>query len=99
MTAPATLPGFEVFTPQVKDTNWTDDAMNVLVEVAAKGEPFTAYALTQAGLRNPPSSGMWGNLFHQAAEAGYIRPAKVPFVRSQRPGRHGGVCAQWRAAA
>ena len=82
-----------------EDLDWTDDAMNVLVEVAAKGQPFTAYALTEAGLRNPPSPSMWGTLFRQAAHEGAIRPAKTPYVRSPRPGRNGGVCAQWRAAA
>ncbi|ASN20660.1 hypothetical protein [Arthrobacter sp. YN] len=82
----------------LEDRTWTDDAMDVLAQVAKRGEPFTAYALTQAGLRNPPHPSMWGTLFRHAAERGAIRPAKVPFVRSPRPGRNGGVCAQWRAA-
>lgn len=82
----------------LEDPTWVDDAMDVLTQVAKKGGPFTAYALTQAGLRNPPHANMWGPLFSRAAEAGVIRPAKVPYVRSPRPGRRGGVCAQWRAA-
>lgn len=81
----------------LEDSTWVDDAMDVLAKVAKRGEPFTAYALTEAGLRNPPSPNMWGPLFHRAAEAGVIRPAKVPHVKSPRPGRRGGICAQWRA--
>jgi len=82
-----------------EDLSWTDDAMNVLVEIAAKGQPFTAFTLTEAGLRNPPSSSMWGRLFQEAARVGHIKPAKVRYVPSPRPARKGGVCAQWRAAA
>jgi hypothetical protein len=82
-----------------EDLDWTGDAMNVLVEVAAKGQPFTAYALTEAGLRNPPISNHWGMLFREAARLGHIKPANPEYVRSPRPGRKNGICAQWKAAA
>lgn len=75
------------------------DAHNVLLEVAGKGQPFTAYSLTQAGLREPPVSNMWGTLFRQAAQLGYIKRAWPHYVPSPRPARKGGVCAQWKAAA
>jgi len=81
------------------DLDWMSDAHNVLVEVAAKGEPFTAYSLTQAGLREPPHPGQWGTLFREAARLGYIRRAWPNYIPSPRPARKGGVCAQWKAAA
>lgn len=83
----------------LEDLDWTSDAMNVLVEVAGKGEPFTAYSLTQAGLREPPHKNMWGTLFREAARLGYIRRAFPNYIPSPRPARKGGVCAQWKAAA
>lgn len=81
------------------DLDWQADAMNTLVEVAAKGEPFTAYSLTQAGLREPPHKNQWGTLFREAARLGYIRRAWPNYIPSPRPARKGGVCAQWKAAA
>jgi len=81
------------------DLDWMSDAHNVLVEVAAKGQPFTAYSLTQAGLREPPHSNMWGKLFRDAATAGHIKRAWPNYVPSPRPARKGGVCAQWKVAA
>jgi hypothetical protein len=77
------------------DLDWMADAHIKLVEVAAEGKPFTAYTLTQAGLRQPPSSAMWGTLFREAARLRLI--THRGWVPSERPGRKGGVCAQWRA--
>jgi hypothetical protein len=81
------------------DLDWMADAHNVLVEVAALGRPFTAYTLTEAGLREPPHKNCWGKLFRDAADAGHIRRAWPNYVPSPRPARKGGVCAQWKAAA
>lgn len=79
----------------LEDLEWMGDAQLVLVQVASKGEPFTAYTLTQAGLRQPPSPAMWGVLFREAARLRLI--THRGWVPSERPGRKGGVCAQWRA--
>jgi len=80
------------------DLDWMSDAHEVLVKVAAEGKPFDAYALTErAELRDPPSPAMWGKLFRQANEAGVIKV--VGFHRSRRPGRSGGACRVWQAAA
>lgn len=81
------------------DLDWMSDAHNKLVEVAGKGEPFTAFSLTQAGLREPPVANMWGTLFREAARLGHIRRAWPNYIPSPRPARKGGVCAQWKAAA
>lgn len=81
------------------DLDWMSDAHNVLVEVAAKGQPFTAYALTQAGLREPPHTNCWGALFRAAARLGHIKRAWPHYVPSPRPTRKGGVCSHWKPKA
>lgn len=83
----------------LEDLDWMSDAHNVLVTVAGEGRPFTAFSLTQAGLREPPTPYMWGTLFREAARLGHIVPTWPPYVPSPRPTRKGGVCAQWKAAA
>jgi hypothetical protein len=80
------------------DLDWTADAHDALLKVAAEGKPFDAYALTErAELRDPPSPAMWGKLFRDANDAGLIRA--VGYHRSRRPGRSGGACRVWQAAA
>lgn len=81
------------------DLDWMSDAHGVLVTEAAKGRPFTAFSLTQAGLREPPHKNCWGTLFREAARLGHITRAWPHYVPSPRPARKGGVCAQWKAAA
>lgn len=81
----------------LEDLDWTADAHEALLKVAAEGKPFTAYSLVQAGLREPPVSSMWGKLFKDASEQGVIRYRR--HIRSARPGRRGGACAVWKAAA
>lgn len=81
----------------LEDLDWIADAHDVLLRVAAEGKPFTAYSLVQAGLREPPTPGMWGKLFKDASERGMIRYRR--HIRSPRPGRRGGACAVWKAAA
>jgi hypothetical protein len=79
------------------DLDWTADAHDALLKVAAEGKPFDAYTLTeQAELRDPPSPAMWGKLFREAHDAGLIRA--VGYHRSRRPGRSGGACRIWAAA-
>lgn len=80
------------------DLHWDADARAALETLAQTGKPFTAYDLTvKAELREPSHPGQWGALFRHAAEDGVIR--RVGFVESRRPGRRGGVCRLWRAAA
>jgi hypothetical protein len=80
------------------DLDWSADAMDALMKVAAEGRPFDAYSLTErAELRNPPSPAMWGPLFRQAATDGVIR--RVGFIQSRRPGRKNGLCRLWQVAA
>jgi hypothetical protein len=82
----------------LSDLDWSADAMDALVKVAAEGKPFDAYSLTElAELRDPPSPAMWGKVFREAHDAGLIRA--VGYHRSRRPGRSGGACRVWRAAA
>lgn len=79
------------------DLDWTGDAMAALVKVAAEGNPFDAYTLTEkAELREPPHPNMWGTLFREASRLGVIR--RVGFHESRRPGRRSGVCRVWQAA-
>jgi hypothetical protein len=79
------------------DLDWSADAMDALVKVAAEGKPFDAYSLTErAELRDPPSPAMWGKVFREAHDAGLIRA--VGYHRSRRPGRSGGACRVWSAA-
>ena len=77
----------------LEDLDWMSDALEVLRQVAATGQAFTAYTLVEAGLREPPRSGMWGALFRDAAERRIITYWR--HVRSPRPGRRGGACAEW----
>lgn len=80
------------------DLDWSADAMDALVKVAAEGKPFDAFSLTEkAELRDPPHPAMWGALFRQAHEAFLIRP--VGYHQSRRPGRAGGACRVWKATA
>lgn len=80
------------------DLDWSADAHDALLKVAAEGKPFDAYALTErAELRDPPSPAMWGKLFREANDAGLIRA--VGYHRSRRPGRSGGACRVWQVAA
>jgi hypothetical protein len=79
------------------DLDWEADAREALEKVAKLGNPFTAYDLTEADLRNPPHANCWGALFRQAAEDGVIR--KVGYIESRRPGRRHGLCRVWKAAA
>lgn len=80
------------------DLDWNADAMDALMKVAAEGKPFDAYTLTEvAELRDPPHPNMWGIIFRQANDAGLIKP--IGYHRSRRPGRSGGACRVWKAAA
>jgi hypothetical protein len=82
----------------LEDLDWSADAMDALLLVASEGKPFDAYDLTEkAELRDPPHPNMWGTVFRQANDAGHIRA--VGYHRSRRPGRSGGACMVWRAAA
>jgi len=81
----------------LEDLDWMADAHDVLSKVAAEGKPFTAYSLVEAGLREPPVSSMWGKLFKDASERKLIQYRR--HIRSPRPGRRGGACAVWKAAA
>lgn len=83
----------------LEDLDWNADAMDALQRVAAEGQPFTAYSLTQAGLREPPNANMWGQLFREAKRLHIIKPTWPAYVPSPRPTRKGGVCAQWKAAS
>lgn len=79
------------------DLDWSADAHDALLRVAAEGKPFDAYTLTErAELREPPHPNMWGTLFRQAARDGLIR--RVGFHESRRPGRRSGICRIWKAA-
>lgn len=80
------------------DLDWSADAHDALLRVAAEGKPFDAYTLTERGeLRDPPTPNMWGTLFRQAARDGLIR--RVGFHESRRPGRKAGICRVWQVAA
>jgi hypothetical protein len=82
----------------LEDLDWSADAHEALVKVAAEGKPFDAYTLTEkAELRDPPHPNMWGKLFREANDAGRIKP--VGYHRSRRPGRAGGACRVWQVAA
>jgi hypothetical protein len=81
----------------LEDLDWMADAMAALTVAAKTGRKFTAWTLTEAGLRQPPSSAMWGSLFREANRLKLI--AHRGYVPSPRPARKGGVCAQWKARA
>jgi len=82
----------------LEDLTWDDDAREALAKVAAAGQPFDAYDLTEkADLRNPPHPNKWGPVFRNAYKDGLIKP--IGYHQSRRPGRSGGACRVWRAAA
>jgi hypothetical protein len=80
------------------DLDWEADAHEALAKVAKLGKPFDAFSLTEvAELREPPHPNQWGPLFRNAYRDGLIRP--VGYHQSRRPGRSGGACRVWKAAA
>lgn len=80
------------------DLDWSADAHEALMKVAALGRPFDAYDLTEkVGLRDPSHPNQWGSIFRQANDAGLIKA--VGYHRSRRPGRSGGACRVWQVAA
>ena len=79
------------------EPDWTSQALAAIEAAALAGEPFDAFALTQRGLPQPPSSSMWGPLFREAARAKIIR--KVGVHESERPSRARGLCRVWLGAS
>lgn len=80
------------------DLDWQADALDALRKVAAMGESFDAYSLSEKGdLREPPHPNMWGPVFQQAARDGLIR--KVGYHESRRPGRKAGLCRVWQGVS
>lgn len=86
MTRPAVLED-----PTAPD--WSTQAFAALEAAALAGTPFDAFTLTQNGLPQPPVSGMWGQLFKEAARAKLIQKAGVH--ESERPSRSRGLCRVW----
>lgn len=73
--------------------SWREEAMEVLLRVAARGRPFQPYDLTLEGLGDPPHHNSWGSLFRTAANEGHISP--IRFTYSSRPTRSAGVTREW----
>ena len=76
-----------------EDLTWREDALEAIEQLAAKGQPFDSYDLSQAGLRQPPHHNMWGRAFRTASERGII--TAVGAHRSKRKSRSGGSCYVW----
>lgn len=75
------------------DPWWHSTAYRALEHLAALGEPFDAYSLTELGVTDPDHPARWGAVFLTAHLAGLIEP--TGYRPSRRPSRAGGVCAVW----
>jgi len=75
------------------DDFWRNTAWQALEHLAATGNVFDAYSLTELGVPDPPSMASLGALFYAARQAGLIR--KVAYGQSRRPATRGSACAQW----
>lgn len=75
------------------DSWWRSTAMQALEYLAATGNVFDAYSLTELGVPDPPSMASLGALFYAARQAGLIH--KVGYAPSRRPATRGSAAAQW----
>ncbi|GAB3698520.1 hypothetical protein [Mariniluteicoccus flavus] len=79
------------------DDWWRDCATRALEHLAASGQTFDAYDLTELGVPDPDHPNRWGGLFQAATRADLIEP--VGYRESRRPTRSGGVCRVWQGKA
>lgn len=81
------------------DSWWSAKAMAAIKALAATGEPFTVYAITQDpyGVDEPPHGNYFGSIVALAKSQGLIKIAG--YLPSPRPSRNGGVCRAWIGAA
>lgn len=80
-----------------RDPWWWDGAMRAVKHLAATGEPFDAWDVTELGVPDPDHPARWGALFTTARRAGLI--VAVGYRESRRPSRAHGVCRVWRGAS
>lgn len=79
------------------DPMWETNALLAIDTLAKIGRPFTAYDVAVVMESEPDHPCRWGSVFAKAKATKLIR--KVGYSASHRPGRDGGVCAAWGAAA
>ena len=81
------------------DQWWSAKAMAAIKALAATGEPFTVYAITQDpyGVDEPPHANYFGSIVSLAKAQGLIKIAG--YLPSPRPTRKGGVCRAWIGTA
>lgn len=75
------------------DDWWQSVAMRALRWLAATGQPFEAYDVTELGVPDPDHPNRWGALFRAAHTAGLIE--HHGYTASRRPGRSGGLTRTW----
>lgn len=77
--------------------SWNREADATIRAVAARGEPFTADDLWEAGLEKPPTPAALGPVFLRAAKAGLIRKTGR-LIPTRDPVRHRDL-TEWEKAA
>jgi hypothetical protein len=77
------------------DTDWHEDALNIIRAFAASGLTFTADDLRNS-IRPAPQPNDIGNVFQSARKAGMI--TCVGFRESMVPSRRRGVVRVWERA-
>lgn len=75
------------------DDVWRAVAVQAVTHLAAIGEPFDAFDVTELGVPEPDHPNRWGALFRAMSTAGVI--TQYGFHESRRPSRAGGVCRLW----
>lgn len=75
------------------DSDWSVLGLIQIRHLADRGEPFSSFDLTEAGLPNPENPAKWGALFREAHKDGVIVP--VGYLQSRRPSRHRSIVRLW----
>lgn len=73
---------------------WREIARGVMDELAASGEPFDSWSLSEKGVPAPANPNCWGALFLTYSTKRLIEP--VGHRHSRRRSRHSGACQTWR---
>lgn len=73
---------------------WREIAGEVMDQLAASGDVFDAWSLSERGVPEPEHPAQWGALFLTYRTRNLIEP--VGHRHSRRRSRHSGACQTWR---
>jgi len=73
---------------------WREIAGEVMDQLAASGDVFDAWSLSERGVPEPGHSAQWGAIFRTYRTKNLIEP--IGYRNSRRRSRHSGACQTWR---